>query len=245
MLIDAHTHVFYKDFEKDLPEVMGRCKDFYAIINNGLEKESNRKVVALSKKYKALKPALGMYPTEADKISDEDLEVEIAFIRKEKPIAIGEIGLDLKLIDNLERQKEVFLRMLELAKKMKLPVIVHSRKAEKEVVETMEEMQVKKAVMHCYTGNLKLAKRILDNGWLFSIPPIINHSQQFQQLVEIVPSSLLLTETDAPYLSHERGQRNEPINVIVALENISRIKQLDIEEVKKIIFQNYRRVFEY
>src|SRR3989338_6212245 len=108
MLIDVHAHLFYKDFEKDLPEVLERCKNFHAVINNGLDRETNRKVLELSKRYKILKPALGLYPTEADKISEKELEEEIAFIKKAKPVAIGEIGLDLKWIQTLERQKPAF-----------------------------------------------------------------------------------------------------------------------------------------
>lgn len=244
MLIDVHAHLFYKDFEQDLEKVIERCKDFHAVINNGLDKETNRKVLELSKKYKVLKPALGLYPTEADKISEKDLEEEIIFIKKAKPVAIGEIGLDLKWLKTLDKQKPAFIKMLELAKALNVPAIIHSRKAEKEVVEILESLNMKKVIMHCYTGNLKLAKKVIEHKWYFSIPPIINHSDQFKQLVKEIPIQQLLTETDSPYLSHEKEKRNEPLNVQVSLKNIAAIKELDEEETKKLIFMNYKRLFE-
>ncbi len=152
--------------------------------------------------------------------------------------------MDLKWIQTLERQKPAFIKMLELAKSLDIPAIIHSRKAEKEVVEILESLNLKKVIMHCYTGNLKLAKKIQEHKWYFSIPPIINHSEQFKQLVREIPVSQLLTETDSPYLSHEKEKRNEPLNVQVSLQNIASLKGLDPEETKKLIFMNYRRIFD-
>ncbi len=245
MLVDVHAHLDWEDYSEDLGDVIKRAREngVVSIITNGVNPQSNRMVVALAKKYSIVKPALGLYPVDAVKLSEEDLEKELEFIKKSKPFAIGEIGLDMQELKSLNEQKAIFMRLLEIAEKLKVPAIIHSRKAELEVVETLETMKIKKAVLHTFMGKLKYAKRAEDNGYYFSIPPIVNHSEQMKALVEQASVSHLLTETDSPFLSHERGKRNEPVNVKVVLDNIAKIKGLDRKEAENIIYANYMKLF--
>ena len=122
-------------------------------------------------------------------------------------------------------------------------MLVHSRKAEKEVIEILEELNAKKVLMHCFSGKLKLAERIEKNGWYFSIPPVIVHSTHFQEMIKRVSITKLLTETDAPYLGPDKEQRNEPKNVIFVIRKIAEIKGMDEKEVENSIYMNYQHLF--
>ncbi len=245
MLVDVHCHLDTEQFNDDLDKVIERAKDagVISVITNGTDKKSNRKVLEIAEKYDIVRPALGIYPEEASKLNERQINAEIEFIRKQKPLAIGEVGLDTYRAGNLEKQKAMFQKFIGLAKELDVPIIVHSRKAEKEAFEMLSKAKAKKVIMHCYNGNLKLAKAIEAKGWHFSIPPIIAYSSQFQELVKRVSSSYLLTETDSPFLSHEKGKRNEPMNVKESVRHIAQLKGIEFEEAKNIIFMNYKRLF--
>jgi TatD DNase family protein len=245
MFVDVHAHLDDKQFQKDLPEVIERAKaaGVTTIINNGSDMESNRKTLELSKKFSIIRPALGFYPGFAQNLTLQEIDREIEFIRKSKPIAIGEVGLDFYHEHNKNKQTEIFQKFITLAEKLKLPLIVHSRKAEKEVVDLLLSSKLKKVILHCYTGKLKIARIAEDNGFSFSIPPIVINSKQFQQLVEQTSISNLLTETDSPYLSAIKSERNEPKNVVDTVKKIAEIKNLDKLETKNLIFMNFQRIF--
>ncbi len=245
MLVDVHAHLDYRDFDRDLPKVLGDSVEAGVsfIVNNGLNPESNRRTLELAKKYKIIKPALGLYPSDALKLTDGQIDDEIYFISKQKVSAIGEVGLDFMKVPEHDRQEKVFLKFIELAKKMDVPLIVHSRGAEGRVFELLQQSGAKKVVMHCFSGSLELAEKIEKAGYLFSIPPIIMFSSQFQMLAATVSITKILTETDSPFLSHIRGARNEPKNVSVVVKKISEIKNLEVSEVEKNIFMNFKRFF--
>ena len=244
MLVDVHAHLTIGQFDKDIDEVMKRNKDV-TIIENGLDYENNLKVLELAGKYKNVRAALGLYPTHAVEINDENFANVLKFIKKNKSktCAVGEIGLDLQEIEDIKLQRERFIELVELARKIDKPVIVHSRKAEKETVEALESTGYKKVVMHCFCGNMKLVKRIEDNGWFITIPVIVLNSQQFQLIAERVSINQILTETDSPYLHFNKNERNEPRNVSYSLKKISEIKNMDEDEVKKNIFMNFQKLF--
>ena len=248
MLIDIHAHMEHPSFKTDISEVIERAKKagVTTIISSGTNHELNIKTLELSKKFPLIKPALGIYPVDALKLSEEDFEKSIEFIKKNKKdiLAIGEIGMDFQEVQGKEKEQEDnFLRLLQLSEKLDLPVIIHSRKAEEKVIDVLESSKLKKIVMHCFSGSMKLVKRIEDNGWMFSVPCNIVFSEHFQKLAKQVSMSQLLTETDAPFLSSIKGQRNEPKNIVHTIDKISEIKNLDKEEVKKIIFMNFKKFF--
>jgi len=205
--------------------------------------ESNRKVLKIAEKYDIVKPALGIYPEYAINMPDEEIDKEIAFIREARPIAIGEVGLDGHRIENPERQKEVFKRFIRLAKSMDIPLIVHSRKMENEVYELLAAADYKKIIIHCFGGEIELAKKMESLGFMFSIPTKVCRSGHFKELVRSINSTHLLTETDSPFLAHKHGMRNEPAYIIEGLKKIAEIKGIELEEAKRIIFMNYKRIF--
>jgi len=247
MLVDVHCHLNFVDYDKDRDEVVKRAEKLdMAVIDSGTCIKDNIKSLELSKKYKAVNSSLGLYPLYAINLKEKELEDEIDFIRRNKDsmVAIGEIGLDKSEDDcNIEKQVEIFRRVLTLAEKIKKPVVIHSRKAEKECIEIIETFKIKNVDMHCFSGNFKLVKKVQDNGWFFSIPTNIVRLFHFQKIVEETPMSQLLTETDSPYLSPFIEKRNEPSFVVETIRKISEIKKLNEEEVKKLIFMNFQKIF--
>ncbi len=245
MLFDVHAHLDHTKFSKDLDLVIERAKknNVVVIINNGLNIATNRSTLQLAKKYPIVQPALGLYPTHAEEMSMKEIEEELNFIKKQKIIAIGECGLDNKYVIDEKKQQKVFQMLIDLAEKMKLPIIVHSRQSEAKAIEILECSKLKKVIMHCFCGSSTLVKKIEDNGWYFSIPPTVKFSKKFQKLVKRVSINNLLTETDSPYLGPEKNKRNEPKNVFETVKKISEIKKLEKSEVEKIFYMNFRRIF--
>jgi TatD DNase family protein len=262
MLVDVHTHLDHPYLAKDIDAVIERANsaNVKAMITNGITPDTNRKSLELAKKYKNVYCALGIYPIDAlsREISSQEYPIpkenvnvdsEIEFIKKQiktndKVLAIGEVGLDYASENaNKKKQKEVFQKFIELSEKTKKPIIIHSRKAEADVVDMLESSSVKLAIMHCFSGKFKIVKRIQDNNWFFSIPTNIVRSQQFQKIVDETRLSQIFTETDAPYLSPYKDKMNEPSFITESIKKIAEIKNMTDEEISNQIFMNYQRVF--
>ena len=245
MYIDVHCHLdFFPD--KKINNIVKRAKDSGVgiIISSGVNPKSMRKNLELKEKY-GIGITLGVYPIDALKLSDSDIDREIEFIRKNKSkiVGIGEVGIDLKESPDLERQKKNFKKFINLAKELNLPIIVHSRKAEKECIEILESLDCKKVLMHYFSGKISLVKRILDNGWYLSIPSSVKYNEAFQRIAEEAPISQLLCETDSPFSHPDKKRSNEPKNVIESYKKIAEIKGLNIKEAEEKIKENYDRLF--
>jgi TatD DNase family protein len=242
-LVDVHAHLESSKFSSDLDSVIDRFKKAGGriVINSGTDPGRNRATLELSERYGCVRASFGLYP-----IGDyEDVDEELGWIEEHARdcVAIGEIGLDynwkeFQSDEMREKQKEVFRKVLRVAKKIDRCVVVHSRKAERDAVDILEELEMKKVIMHCFNGRKSLIKRGIENGWSFSVPPNVVRLEHFKMLVEMVPLEQLLTETDAPWLSPVVGTRNEPANVLITLKEISRIKGVSLEEVAEKIFEN-------
>jgi len=251
--VDVHAHFDMGEYDSDLKEVLEECKNkgVVAIIANGVHQESNRKVLELAKKFPIIKPALGFYPDHVAESKIEEVEKEIEFIKSQKNVvAFGEVGLDNKFdekekdIENKKRlQKIAFAKFIEASEKTKKPLIIHSRKAEADVIEMLESSTLKNPVFHCFSGKKRLMQKIADNGWNFSVPVTVIKLQQFQELVKYTNINQLLTETDSPYLAPVLGDRNTPANVPLTVNKIAELKGFTEEETANNIFMNYQRVF--
>ncbi|MFQ5475386.1 MAG: TatD family hydrolase, partial [Candidatus Nanoarchaeia archaeon] len=190
LYIDVHCHLHDPAFDADVDQVVERARKagVVRIVTNGISSETNRHCVEIAKRHDIVEAALGWYPFDA--LTKEEaatqkktIDEEIEFIRDSKPIAIGEVGLDYKWGKDKKQQKEHFQKMIDLAKELDIPLIVHSRKAEEDAIEILESNSLKKVVMHCFNGNFRLVKRSAGNGWVFSIPTCINKNEHFQKLV--------------------------------------------------------------
>jgi TatD DNase family protein len=263
-LVDVHCHINHELFKDKLDEVLKRAKDagVKAILLSGVNPENNREVMELSKKYPIIKASLGIYPTDAIGMgSDEtgllkhvgkiDVDAELKYITDnlDSVAAIGEIGMDFYWATKEEtysEQSEIFRKIIKFAIKVKKPIVIHSRKAEEECLNILEEEIKNKEipiVQHCFSGRKSLMSRAIELGHYFSIPPNILVASNFQTLVKKAPLSQLLTETDAPWLSPIKGQPNEPAFVVKTIEKIAEVKNLSKKEVAEAVWNNYQKVF--
>jgi len=244
MIIDVHAHLDILSKEK-LKEIQEN-KEIKLVITNSVDLKTSKKSLELGKEFPKVKVALGLYPDKKLKISD--FEPFQNFVRKNKDsiVALGEIGLDLfHTKENFEIQKVVLIKELELAKEMNLPVIIHSRKAEKEVLEILEEFPKVKVLLHCFSGNFKLLEKGINLGCYFSIPTNIVRSEHFQKMILEIPKEKILTETDSPYLSPFKDKKNEPAFIIESIKTISKIWKISKEKVEKQIEENFRSLFKF
>src|SRR3989344_1438282 len=258
LLIDAHSHLDHHLLISKIDEVIRRAKNIGLkhIITNGINPETNRICLELSKKYDIVECGMGLYPRDALKKDiesgdyplktiDYDVDEELNFIRKNKNsiVAVSEVGLDF--VGGESRQQiEDFEKVIKLSQEISKPVVVHSRKAEQKCIEILESFSMKKVVMHCFSGKKQLVKRIADNGWYLTVPTIVVRSFQFQDITKNVPITQLFCETDSPYLSPYKEQMNEPAYVIEGYNKIAELKNMDVNEVINNIYMNWQRVFE-
>lgn len=263
-LIDIHCHLTHESFT-DLDQVLKRAKNvgFKAIVVSGVNPVSNKQVMVLTEKYPLIKASLGIYPIDALGKAESDvsgfprqtipidLEEQFQYIErnKDKIVSIGEVGMDFHWADKeetLEKQTETFRKIIRFAIKINKPIVIHSRKAEKECIDVMEEEITNHEipiVNHCFSGKKSQIRKAAELGHYFSIPPNIIRSHSFQTLVKIVDLKQLLTETDAPYLSPYPEQRNEPAFVVETIKKIAEIKEITVEETAEQIWKNYQKVF--
>ena len=246
MLIDVHCHL---DMLKDIEKIVSnsRKNKVLKIVTAGVDFKTNRKSLELAEEFEEVEVAVGIYPDEALKMSNEEIDSEIEFIRKndDKISAIGEVGMDFKGENkDVEKQKKFFEKFIRFSIELGKPIVVHSRKAEEECIEILEKMKAEKVVMHYFSGGLKLVERIVKNGWFLSIPTAIKNSEHFQKVAEMVPLENLLCETDSPYSHPDKKFPNEPGNVVESYKMIGKIKKMPLEEVEKEIEKNYKILFE-
>lgn len=262
-LVDVHCHLDDSRFDKDLNEVLKRFEDRggEVLVTSGVNRVSNRRVLELARKYEVVRAAFGVYPIDAlagevdesvlhRKLEVFDVDEELDWIREHEDecVAVGEIGLDYNWEEFSDgemrkKQKEVFRKCLRLAREIDKVVVIHSRKAEADAIEILEDEGMERIVMHCFNGKKALIRRCIENGWSFSVPAVITRLEHFKMLVEMVPLGQVLTETDAPYLSPVAGERNESANVLVTLKEIARIKEMGVEDVAGKIWENFERLF--
>jgi TatD DNase family protein len=269
MIIDSHAHLDMKDFDKDRDEVVERAQaaGIEAVINPGVDLESSQKSVELTNKYPSVYAAVGVQPEEIDQYFDGDqikidIRVELEKLAGNKKIvALGECGLDYKYIreksssakaseDLREKQKDIFRRQLGLAVLLDLPVIIHNREADEDIlaeIERYKDTKKLRGVFHCFTGTLGFARKVLALGFLVSLTGIITYpdAQELREVVKKVPLEKIMVETDSPFLSPQphRGHRNEPSFVVEVVKEIAKIKNLTFGEVTAVTSENARKMF--
>lgn len=261
MYLDIHTHLTHNDFSHDLDLVIQRAIEsgLRAVVVNGLDPSSNRKVLELSEKYPIIKPALGIYPLDAiNHLNPElpfkqarfDVDSEIQFIRdmclQNKVIAIGECGLDGYWVgqETFQEQERVFEELISIAKEFDIPLIIHTRKLEKRSIEILSHHKIQKVNFHCFGGKVKLALNAAEQfGWHFSIPANCRKNEAFTKMLLKLPESSILTETDAPYLGPEKGVRNEPANVVGTIAYLAELRKWSIEKAVTQVWSNFENLF--
>ena len=247
-LVDTHAHIYDKQFKPDFEEVIDRIsKELEFIVSIGYDLETSEKSVELAEKYPFIYGVVGVHPTEIKKYNDivEKKLEELA--KNSKVTAIGEIGLDYHWMeDPKEKQEEIFRKQLELAKRVKLPVVIHTREAMEDTVKILEDYKEIGGIMHCYPGSYETAKKLIDR-YYFGIGGVVTfkNNKVTKETVEKLPIERIVIETDCPYLTPVpfRGKRNEPVYVKYIAEEIARIKGISLEEVIKITTKNAKEIY--
>ncbi|MBR9679224.1 MAG: TatD family hydrolase [Nanoarchaeota archaeon] len=222
--VDVHAHMYLLPEMKKELDAKG-----IAVINCGTNPVTNQEVID-SSYFKSL----GWWPLEKG-----FFDVVRKQVVENNPVAVGEIGLDFYWSETKKKQVVQFKKMLGLAQELGKPVIVHSRRAEKDVVEILEGYDLR-VVMHAFTGKNSLVGECVERGYFFSIPGIVVRSEQSQKIVELVPVEQLLTESDSPYLGPVKGERNSPLSIPQVVEKISKIKG---EFCEKKLLGNAKSIF--
>jgi len=275
MLFDTHCHVQFNAYKDDVSDVLKRCQEKGMILNVvGSQMDTSVRAVEYAQKYDFIYATVGLHPvhtheTDVDeeeikfKSREEDFDYEAykKLASDPKVIAIGECGLELYHVPQnvdkekfLEKQKRIFLKQINLANELDLPVVIHVRDAHKELVEVISGLKEIKGVVHCYTGNWEFAQKYLKMGLylgftgVVTFPPKKTDPQPQIDLLEVVkncPLNRILIETDAPYLAPQayRGQRCEPWMVGEVAKKIAEIKEKSTEEIIEITSNNALNLF--
>ena len=247
-MIDFHAHL---DDEKILPfldEIIKRAKDagVRLIISPSVNLNSALKIIEISKKFENVLPMIGIHPSEVDNLNNKDLYQLEDFIKKEKIIGIGEIGLDYTYKTDKNKQKEIFEKQLQLAEKYKLPVVLHIRETFNDIFKILKNFKVA-PIWHSCTGNLEEVEKFLEIGGFISFSGIITfkNANRLREVVKIVPLERIFLETDSPYLTPEpyRGKINEPAYIKFVYQKVAEIKNIEIGKISNIIRNNFENLF--
>lgn len=252
MLFDTHAHLDDRQFKEDQGLVIERARraGVELIVNVGYNIASARQTVELTRKYDFIYGTVGMHPHDAKDLDGEGIRVLKQLAQDPKIVAIGEIGLDYYWNHSPhDVQQRVFRRMIDLAREVKLPIVIHDRDAHEDIFKIIKEEGAAEVggVFHCYSGSWPLAKEAIKMGFFISIagPITFQNAKKTVEVVKEIPLEHLLIETDCPYLAPMpyRGKRNEPAYVVHVAEAIAQIKGLSLEETAQATLDNGKRAF--
>lgn len=249
-MIDAHAHITKNHFE-DVEEVLLRASETGVsnIVCSAFNMPSSEEAVSLSERFENVYANVGFHPENTNEIEKDSLEKLEELARNDKVVAIGEIGLDYHSEGfDKNKQREYFIKQIELANKLGKPIVVHSREAMGETIEILKaHPPVCPSLMHCFSGSIESAKVLMGLGFSFSVGGVVTfiNARNLPEVVKEIPLERLLLETDCPFMTPVpyRGQRNEPKNVVYVADEIARLKGVTIEEVAKVTTQNAKRLF--
>jgi TatD DNase family protein len=250
MYFDSHTHLYFDDYDKDREELLENlfASGIEGIVNSGVDLHTSGQSIALAEKYSKVYAACGFHPNDLEKIHIDDTAVLKTLIQHEKVVAVGEIGIDLyRNRSPLDVQRRFFIRQLEIALENDMPVIVHSRAADKETFDVIEQVSNKySGVFHCYAGGIETAFRLIEKGFYISFTGSITYKNNDREdVIKEIPLENMLLETDSPFLSPVpfRGKRNDPSNLRFIAEKIAMLKGISVVEVARVTTENSKKLF--
>ncbi len=250
MYFDTHAHYTDESFDADRDETIKAVFEsgVELIVNDSSDYESCVESVKLTEKYEFIYAAVGWHPHEAKFFSDDSERFIRQWCALKKVVAIGEIGLDYYYdLSEREVQREVFIRQMELARELKMPVVIHDRDAHAECMEIIKRFPEIKGEFHCYSGSAEMAKEILDMGWYLGFTGAITfkNARKALEVIEMCPNDRILLETDCPYLAPVplRGKRNDSRNLTYMAKTIADIKGISVEAVAEITKCNGKEFF--
>ena len=253
MIFDSHAHYDDKQFGEDRDELLSSMEQnrVTKIVNVGSSIESSKRAIALAERYDFVYAAIGVHPSDISCLNEEGMAWLRERAKYERVVAIGEIGLDYywdKEPEIQQQQKVWFRRQLELAREVRLPVIIHSRDAAADTLEIMKERASGiPGVIHCFSYSKELALEYVKLGYYIGVGGVVTfkNARKLKEAVAEVPIERILLETDCPYLAPEpnRGKRNSSLNLPHVAAEIARIKGLTQEAVEEITYRNAMELY--
>jgi len=251
-LIDTHTHLYVQQFEADRAAVIAKAKQagvqkFYL---PAIDSETHKAMLELEAAYpEDFFAMMGLHPCSVKANFEEELKIVEKWLQKRPFCAIGEIGIDLHWDTTFfEQQKEAFIRQINWAKDLDVPIVIHSRKSTWEVIEILraEKSDKLRGIFHCFGGTVEEAEAIIDCGFHLGIGGVLTFKKAgLDKTMEKVDIKHVVLETDAPYLapSPYRGKRNESAYVELVAKKLAEIKGVDLAEIARITSENAKKIF--
>lgn len=253
MIFDTHCHLNHEDLYNRLDEVLESAKKVGVekILVIGWDKESSLKAIEIAEQHENIYAAIGFHPTDIDGVTEDDFNEVMSHIDHPKVVAVGEIGLDYHWVKNPEqrnKQKEWFIKQINFANLHQKPISIHNREAFEDCLSILKEHRpLYSGVMHCYSGSVELLRDVLNLGLYIGLdgPLTFTNAKTPKEVCEEVPLDRLLLETDSPYLAPHplRGTINEPKNIALVLDEVTRIKGLSKKHISDVIYQNSCKLF--
>ncbi len=259
-IVDTHAHLDMHQFNRDRAGVIARAQDagVSTIITVGVNLESSKKAVALAEKYPGVLAAVGCHPHEATTVQKADIDEIGKIARHPRVVAIGEAGLDFyRNYSPRKAQLQVLEWQLELAVKLHLPIIIHCRQAEKDMLNLLRDWTKwykdphgqRRGVIHCFSGDTQTARQYLNMGFYLALGAYIGYpnTDNAHSVIRSIPQDRLLVETDCPYLSPQshRGKRNEPAYLPLTVEMLAQIRNVSFETIARETTQNAHCLFRW
>ena len=251
MLFDTHAHMDDRAFDADREELLASLPEqgLALVMNPGCSLESSRNAVALANRYDYIYAAVGSHPDVADEVNDAVLAEYRELCKLNiKVRAIGEIGLDYHYEDiPRELQKKAFTAQMELARELKLPVIVHERDAHEDGMSIVRRFPDVTGVFHCYSGSAEMARQLVDMGWYIGFTGVLTfkNARKALEVAASIPLDRIVIETDCPYMAPEpfRGKRNDPGKLFRMAEKLAELRGLSVEEAQSVTLENGKRLY--
>ena len=252
--IDTHCHLDMNAYATDFNDVLERSTNsgVKQVITIGIDLKSSKRAIELAQQHDMLFATVGVHPHDVDSICDATYDQLTGLVENNKKhiVGLGEIGLDFfKNYSDVASQRKHFKKQLQLAKELQLPVIIHDRDAHDDTLNILKEIGPfpQGGVLHCFSGDLTFAKKILDLGFHISIPGIVTfkNAHELQDVAAHIPLDKMLLETDGPFLSPlpYRGKRNEPSYIPHIAKKIAELRNIEMSEVAKLTTKNARELF--
>ncbi len=248
-MIDSHAHLTYKAYRKDLRAVLERAREagVTAIVNASFDLPSSEAAVRLAEDHDNIHVAVGIHPHDAKTLNLDVLSALEELADHPGVVAIGEIGLDFyRDLSPRRIQEDAFRLQIGLAKNPDLPIIIHDRDAHQRTMHILKDEKVSRGVLHCFSGDLNLARQGVELGLYISFAgPITYNGKKAQEILKWIPEDRILIETDCPYLTPVpyRGKRNEPAHVKYVLGRVAEFLDKPAEEVDRLTEKNTRTLF--
>ena len=251
-LFDTHTHLHFPEFAADLDAVLARARGagIVGMVTIGTDGKTNEATVALAERFPDIHATVGIHPHDAAAMTETDWMAMEGLARSARVVALGEMGLDFfRNLSPRDVQERAFRRQVRLARELGKPVVVHCRDAHAETLQILADEKVVDVggVMHCFSGDVEIARRCLDLGLVISLagPVTYKNARALPEVARFVPGDRLVVETDCPFLPPHphRGQRNEPAYMALTMARVAELRAIDVDELGAMTTRNAVALF--